>query len=356
MCRNYDELDIQYTKNTMKLATLNTNTRDGQLLIVSKDLSIATLAKSAQTMQAALDNWENISPKLQAEYDALNAGETAETFAFDEIGCTSPLPRAPQWLDGSAYVNHVELVRKARNAEMPPSFWVDPLMYQGGSDTFLDPHEPIQFETTEWGIDMEAETAVILDDVPMGTKADKALNYVRLIMLVNDVSLRGLIPQELGKGFGFMQSKPSSSFSPVAVTPDELGENWKDGKVCLPIWVDLNDQPLGRANAGIDMTFSFAQLIEHAAKTRDLSTGTIIGSGTISNKGEDGGPGKPIRDGGLGYSCLAEERMVETILTGSPKTPFMQFGDNVKIYMKDAVGNSIFGMIDQDVIKYEPVS
>ena len=256
----------------MKLATLNTNTRDGQLLIVSKDLSIATLAQSARTMQAALDNWDSISPKLQAEYDALNAGETPETFAFDEIGCTSPIPRAPQWLDGSAYVNHVELVRKARNAEMPPSFWVDPLMYQGGSDTFLDPHEPIQFETTEWGIDMEAETAVILDDVQMGTKADKALNYVRLIMLVNDVSLRGLIPQELGKGFGFMQSKPSSAFSPVAVTPDELGEHWKDGKVCLPIWVDLNDQPLGRANAGIDMTFSFAQLIEHAAKTRDLST------------------------------------------------------------------------------------
>lgn len=338
----------------MKLATLNTNTRDGQLMIVSRDLSKATLAKSAQTMQFAVDNWEQISPQLKAEYDALNAGETAETFAFDEIGCTSPLPRAPQWLDGSAYVNHVELVRKARNAEMPPSFWVDPLMYQGGSDTFLDPHEPIRFETTDWGIDMEAETAIILGDVPMGTKTTKALDYVRLIMLVNDVSLRGLIPQELGKGFGFLQSKPSSSFSPVAVTPDELGESWKDGKVCLPIWVDLNDKPLGRANAGIDMTFNFAQLIEHAAKTRDLAAGTIIGSGTISNKGLDGGPGKPIGDGGLGYSCLAEERMVETILEGSPKTPFMQFGDNVKIYMKDEAGRSIFGTIDQDVEKYEP--
>lgn len=338
----------------MKLATLDDNTRDGKLLIVSRDLKMAIEAQSAPTMQAALDNWQDVATSLRKEYEALNAGNAVGAFEFDETNCTSPLPRAPQWLDGSAYVNHVELVRKARNAEMPPSFWVDPLMYQGGSDTFLAPHEAIQFETTEWGIDMEAETAVILDDVPMGTKKEKALDYVRLIMLVNDVSLRGLIPAELGKGFGFVQSKPSSAFSPVAVTPDELGDTWKEGKVHLPIWVDLNDKPLGRANAGIDMTFSFAQLIEHAAKTRDLGTGTIIGSGTISNKGEDGGPGKPIAEGGLGYSCLAEERMVETILTGSPKTPFMQFGDNVKIYMKDEHGNSIFGMINQDVKQYQP--
>jgi fumarylacetoacetate (FAA) hydrolase len=337
----------------MKLATRHNNTRDGQLLIVSRDLKRATEAKAATTMQGALDNWAELSPKLIAEYEALNADESAG-FEFDQSVCTSPLPRAPQWLDGSAYVNHVELVRKARNAEMPPSFWEDPLMYQGGSDTFLRPQESIKMETTEWGIDMEAETAVILDDVPMGLKKEKTLDYVRLIMLVNDVSLRGLIPQELGKGFGFMQSKPSSAFSPVAVTPDELGPNWKDGKVTLPICVDLNNEPLGRADAGIDMTFNFGKLIEHAAKTRPLSAGTIIGSGTISNKGKDGGPGKPIPEGGLGYSCLAEERMVETILEGAPRTSFMQFGDNVKIWMDDENGNSIFGLIDQDVEQYNP--
>lgn len=338
----------------MKLATLRNKSRDGQLLIVSRDLSMAAHAKSAPTMQAALDDWDNVAPRLNEEYEALNAGNIAAAFKFDETACTSPLPRSPQWLDGSAYVNHVELVRKARNAEMPPSFWEDPLMYQGGSDTFLAPHENIKMESTEWGIDMEAETAIILGDVPMGIKKNKSLDYIRLIMLVNDVSLRGLIPQELGKGFGFVQSKPSSAFSPVAVTPDELGENWKDGKVTLPICVDLNNEPFGRADAGVDMTFNFAQLIEHAAKTRPLSTGTIIGSGTISNKGADGGPGKPISEGGLGYSCLAEERMVETILHGKPSTPFMQFGDNVKIYMNDKEGNSIFGMMNQDVEKYNP--
>ncbi len=337
----------------MKLATLNNNTRDGRLLVVSTDLTKAVEAKAANTMQGALDDWATIAPQLKAEYDELNAGNAA-AFDFDETACTSPLPRAPQWLDGSAYVNHVELVRKARNAEMPPSFWEDPLMYQGGSDTFLRPHQNIHFETTDWGIDMEAETAVILDDVPMGVKKEKALDYVRLIMLVNDVSLRGLIPQELGKGFGFVQSKPSSAFSPIAITPDELGDNWNDGKVTLPICVDLNNAPFGRADAGVDMTFNFGQLIQHAVKSRPISAGTIIGSGTISNKGADGGPGKPISEGGLGYSCLAEERMVETILHGSPSTSFMQFGDNVKIYMNDADGNSIFGMIDQDVEQYNP--
>ena len=338
----------------MKLATLRNESRDGKLLVVSRDLKKAIHAKSAPTMQSALDDWDTVAPRLKEEYKALNNGEEEAAFDFDESACTSPLPRAPQWLDGSAYVNHVELVRKARGAEMPPSFWEDPLMYQGGSDTFLDPREEIKMETTEWGIDMEAETAVILGDVPMGLKKEKTLDHVRLIMLVNDVSLRGLIPQELGKGFGFMQSKPSSAFSPVAVTPDELGHHWKEGKLSLPICVDLNNEPLGRAEAGVDMTFSFAKLIEHAAKTRDLSAGTIIGSGTISNKGKDGGPGKPISEGGLGYSCLAEERMVETILDGKPTTPFMQFGDNVKIYMNDTEGNSIFGLIDQDVKQYNP--
>lgn len=338
----------------MKLATLNNNTRDGRLLIVSRDLSRAVESAVAATMQNALDNWRTLENDLKKEYEKLNEGALSHAFDFDESKCTSPLPRAPQWLDGSAYVNHVELVRKARGAEMPPSFWEDPLMYQGNSDTFLAPYENIHMESTEWGIDMEAETAVILDDVPMGIKTNKALDYVRLIMLVNDVSLRGLIPQELGKGFGFVQSKPSSSFSPVAVTPDELGDNWKDGKVTLPIHVDLNDQPFGRADAGIDMTFNYAKLIEHAAKTRPLSTGTIIGSGTISNKGKDGGPGKPITEGGLGYSCLAEMRMVETILHGKPTTPFMQFGDNVKIAMYDKDGKSIFGLINQTAEKYNP--
>lgn len=338
----------------MKLATLRTKSRDGQLLIVSKDLKKAIKAKSAPTMQFALDNWASISAQLKVEYTDLNAGKSEAAFDFNEADCTSPLPRAPQWLDGSAYVNHVELVRKARNAEMPPSFWEDPLMYQGGSDTFLAPRENIHMETTDWGIDMEAETAVILDDVPMGTKQEAALDCIRLIMLVNDVSLRGLIPQELGKGFGFVQSKPSSAFSPVAVTPDELGDYWIDGKVNLPINVDLNNEPLGRVHAGVDMTFNFGKLIEHAAKSRPLSAGTIIGSGTISNKDKDGGPGKPIKQGGLGYCCLAEVRMVETILNGSPSTSFMQFGDNVKIYMNDTDGNSIFGMIDQTAEKYNP--
>jgi fumarylacetoacetate (FAA) hydrolase len=338
----------------MKLATLNNNTRDGRLLIVSKDLSRAAESLVAPTMQNALDNWAKVENELQAEYKKLNEGALPNAFDFDESKCTSPLPRGPQWLDASSYVNHVELVRKARGAEMPLSFWEDPLMYQGNSDTFLAPHENIHMESLDWGIDMEAETAIIVDDVPMGIKANKALDYVRLIMLVNDVSLRGLIPQELGKGFGFVQSKPSSSFSPVAVTPDELGDNWKDGKITLPIHVDLNDKPLGRADAGIDMVFDYARLIQHAAKTRPLSTGTIIGSGTISNKGKDGGPGKPISQGGLGYSCLAEMRMVETILEGKPTTPFMQFGDNVKIAMYDENGKSIFGMINQTAEKYNP--
>jgi fumarylacetoacetate (FAA) hydrolase len=264
----------------------------------------------------------------------------------------SPLPRAYQWADGSAYVNHVELVRKARGAEMPASFWTDPLMYQGGSDTFVGPRDPIVLADEAYGIDMEAEVAVIVDDVPMGATPEEARSAIRLVMLVNDVSLRNLIPAELAKGFGFFQGKPSSAFSPVAVTPDELGDAWDGGKVNLPLMVDLNAKPFGRANAGIDMTFDFPALIAHAAKTRALAAGTIVGSGTVSNK-LDGGPGKPVAEGGAGYSCIAEIRTIETIESGGPKTPFMRFGDRVRIEMKDKAGRSIFGAIEQTVEKYE---
>jgi len=270
--------------------------------------------------------------------------------AFNQSDAHSPLPRAYQWADGSAYVNHVELVRKARGAQMPDSFWTDPLMYQGGSDTFLAPREAIVMPTTEWGIDMEGEIGVIVDDVPMGVSEEQALQHIKLIMLVNDVSLRALIPAELGKGFGFFQSKPSSAFSPVAVTPDELGDAWQDGKVTLPLHVDYNGEAFGRANAGVDMTFNFPTLIAHAAKSRSLCAGTIIGSGTVSNK-LDGGPGKPISDGGVGYSCIAEIRTIETINQGKPTTPFMQFGDTVQINMLDSAGHSIFGEIKQSVTK-----
>ena len=264
----------------------------------------------------------------------------------------SPLPRAYQWADGSAYVNHVELVRKARNAEMPATFWTDPLMYQGGSDSFIGPRDPIVMADEAYGIDMEGEIAVIIDDVRMGASVDEAREAIRLVMLVNDVSLRGLIPAELGKGFGFFQSKPSSAFSPVAVTPEELGDAWDGGKLSLPLMVDYNGRPFGRADAGVDMTFDFPTLIAHAAKTRPLCAGSIIGSGTVSNK-LDGGPGKPVDGGGVGYSCIAEIRTIETIETGKAVTPFMRFGDTVRIEMKDKAGHSIFGAIEQVVEKYE---
>ena len=267
----------------------------------------------------------------------------------------SPLPRAYQWADGSAYVNHVELVRKARNAEMPETFWTDPLMYQGGSDSFLGPRDPIVMADEAYGIDMEGEIAVIVDDVPMGASLDQAREAIRLVMLVNDVSLRGLIPAELGKGFGFFQSKPSSAFSPVAVTPDELGDAWDGGKLSLPLMVDYNGKPFGRANAGVDMTFDFPTLIAHAAKTRPLVAGSIIGSGTVSNK-QGGGPGKPVDAGGVGYSCIAEIRTIETIEAGKATTPFMRFGDTVRIEMKDKSGHSIFGAIEQVVERYEPAN
>ena len=335
----------------MKLATLKNDTRDGTLVVVTRDLSRCVSANDiAPTLQAALDSWSTSSTSLQQLSDELESGRV-KGIAFDQSSAHSPLPRAYQWADGSAYVNHVELGRKARNAEMPESFWTDPLMYQGGSDTFLAPRDPIVMADEAYGIDMEGEIAVIVDDVPMGASADVAAKAIRLFMLVNDVSLRALIPAELGKGFGFFQSKPSSAFSPVAITTEELGDAWNGGKLHLPLRIDYNGKPFGRANAGIDMTFDFGTLISHAAKTRALGAGTIIGSGTVSNK-LDGGPGKSIDDGGVGYSCIAEVRMIETINTGKPSTSFMSFGDTVKIDMLNAEGDSLFGSIEQVVEKY----
>lgn len=336
----------------MKLATLKNGSRDGKLVVVSRDLTRFTDASFlVPTLQAALDDWKRIAPHLIAMAESLEAGAVPSA-RFHEHAAHSPLPRAYQWADGSAYVNHVELVRKARGAAMPETFWTDPLIYQGGSDSFLGPRDPILAADEAWGIDMEGEIAVIVDDVAMGTSADEAREAIRLVMLVNDVSLRGMIPGELEKGFGFYQSKPASAFSPVAVTPDELGDAWDGGKLRLPLSVDLNGKPFGRANAGADMTFDFPQLIAHAARTRTLSSGTIIGSGTVSNK-LDGGPGKPVSEGGAGYSCIAELRMIETIAGGSAKTSFMRFGDTVRIEMKDKTGHSIFGAIEQTVQKYE---
>lgn len=336
----------------MKLATLKNGSRDGKLVVVSRDLTRCTDASFlVPTLQAALDDWRRIAPHLEALAQSLETG-SLPTQRFHEHDAHSPLPRAYQWADGSAYVNHVELVRKARGATMPESFWTDPLIYQGGSDSFLAPRDPIPLADNAHGLDMEGEVAVIVDDVPLGATVDQARDAIRLVMLVNDISLRGLIPGELAKGFGFFQSKPSSAFSPVAVTPDELGAAWDGGKVHLPLCVDFNGKPFGRASAGIDMTFDFPQLIAHAAKTRPLAAGTIIGSGTVSNK-LDGGPGKPVGEGGAGYSCIAELRMIETIAGGAPKTPFMRLGDTVRIEMKDAEGRSIFGAIEQAVTGHE---
>lgn len=336
----------------MKLATLKNGSRDGRLVVVSRDLTRYTDASFlAPTLQSALDDWQRISPHLAALAESLGHGSVPAA-RFHEHDAHSPLPRAYQWADGSAYVNHVELVRKARGAEMPDSFWTEPLIYQGGSDSFLPPRDPILVADEAFGIDLEGEVAVITGDVAMGASADEAREAIRLVMLVNDVSLRGLIPGELAKGFGFFQGKPSSAFSPVAVTPDELGDAWGGGKLNLPLCVDLNGKPFGRADAGVDMTFDFPTLIAHAARTRPLSAGAIIGSGTVSNK-LDGGPGKPVADGGVGYSCIAEIRTIETIEGGAAKTPFMRFGDTVRIEMKDSGGHSIFGAIEQTVRKYE---
>jgi len=337
----------------MKLATLGNGRRDGALVIVSQDLSQYVSAQEiAPTLQAAFDDWETTAPRLHALAQQIERG-AIQGQPFDVSTALAPLPRAYQWADGSAYVNHVALVRKARGAEMPESFWTDPLMYQGGSDSFLAPREPIRLASEAYGIDLEGEVAVITGDVPMGVTPAEAAQAIRLVMLVNDVSLRNLIPAELAKGFGFFQSKPASAFSPVAVTPDELGNAWRDGKLHLPLLVAINGKPFGRANAGIDMTFDFPTLIAHVAKTRPLIAGTIVGSGTVSNRDRDGGPGRPVAEGGLGYSCIAEVRMVETIRTGAPKTPFLAFGDRVRIDMLDEAGRSIFGAIEQTVEKYE---
>ena len=333
----------------MKLATLKNGTRDGQLVVVSKDLSKAVATPEiATTMQVALDNWSDVEAQLQSVYEKLNAGDVEGAIAFDQTHCESPLPRAYQWADGSAYVNHVELVRKARNAEMPETFWTDPLMYQGGSDDFIGPRDDVLLPSDEWGIDFEGEVAVITDDVPMSVDPETAGKHIRLLMLVNDVSLRGLIPGELAKGFGFFQSKPASAFSPVAVTPDELGDSWKDNKVHLPLLSVYNGKEFGKPQAGEDMTFDFGQLVAHAAKSRNLGAGAVIGSGTVSNK-QGTEHGTSIEEGGVGYSCIAEVRMIETIRDGKPSTSFMRFGDTIKIDMKDEAGQSIFGTIEQTV-------
>ncbi len=338
----------------MKLASLKTDHRDGQLIIVSHNLQFYTDASViVPNLQGLLDHWYEYVPQLEQLARSLQQG-TAPKQKFNANHVTSPLPRAYQWIDGSAYVNHVELVRKARGVEMPQSFWTDPLIYQGGSDQFLSPRDPIAIADASWGIDLEAEIAVIVDDLPMGANYATAKAAIRLIMLVNDVSLRTLIPAELAKGFGFFQSKPSSTFSPVAVTPDVLGEAWDGAKLHLPMHIDVNGKALGHVHTGIDMVFDMPTLISHAAKTRPLTAGTIIGSGTISNKSTDGGPGKPIAEGGVGYSCLAELRMVETLTQGVAKTCFLQFGDHVKIDMLDKTGNSIFGTIEQTIIEYIP--
>ena len=323
----------------MKLASLPGG-RDGRLAVVSRDLSRATPAEGiADTLQSALDDWPRCRPALEALFRQLES-DRAQGAPFDPSTALSPLPRAYHWVDGSAYVNHVELVRKARGATMPDSFWTDPLVYQGGSDDFLPPQADAPFASEDWGIDLEGEVAVVTDDVPMATDAAAARERIQLVMLVNDWSLRNLIPAELAKGFGFYQSKPATAFSPVAVTPDELGDAWRDARVHLPIVVQLNGKPFGRPNAGVDMTFDFGQLIAHAAKTRRLCAGSIVGSGTVSNL-----------DRSTGSTCLAERRMLETLEHGKPMTPFLSFGDRVRIEMRDAAGHSIFGAIDQRVVK-----
>jgi fumarylacetoacetate (FAA) hydrolase len=323
----------------MKLATLRDGTRDGQLMVVARDLKTASLADGiAPTLQAALDDWAFIAPQLDTLSGLLNAGRAPRSFDFDPAQCMAPLPRAFQWVDGSAYVNHVELVRRARGADMPATFWEEPLMYQGGSDDLLGAMDDIVLAHEEWGIDFEAEVAVITGDVPMGATPDQALAQVRLVTLANDVSLRNLIPAELAKGFGFLQAKPATAFAPVAVTPDELGDFWRQAKLHLPLRSSWNGALVGQPNAGDDMVFNFAQLIAHVCKTRNARAGTIVGSGTVSNK-----------DAKRGYSCIAEKRCLETLATGAPVTEFMRFGDTIRIEMLDKAGKSVFGAIEQTV-------
>ncbi len=333
----------------MKLATRRAG-RDGELIVVSQDLSRAVhVGEIAPTLQSALDRWGTVADELAAVYERLNEGVLEGVFPFVPQHCAAPLPRAYQWADGSAYVNHVELVRRARGAEMPASFWQDPLIYQGGSDVMLGPTDDIVVRSSEWGLDFEAEIAVIVDDVEMGTSTADAGDHIRLLMLVNDVSLRGLIPGELDKGFGFFQSKPATAFSPVAVSPDELRADWRNNKVHRPLLSYVNGQLFGRPDAGADMTFDFADLIAHAARTRHLGAGTVVGSGTVSNR-QDVEGGSSVAAGGVGYSCIAELRMIETIRDGTPQTPFLQAGDRVTIEMLDEKGSSIFGSIDQRVV------
>lgn len=327
----------------MKLASLKSG-RDGQLVVVSRDLQRAVTAGDiAATLQQAMDNWAQCEPRLIAIYNALQAGPVDGEFAFDSHAAAAPLPRCYHWADGSAYVTHVELVRKARGAELPESFWTDPLIYMGASDAFIGANDDVLVENEDWGIDFEAEVVIFTDDVPAGTKSMGAREHIKLIGLVNDVSLRNLIPGELGKQFGFYQSKPQTSFTPVAVTPDELGDAWDGSKVHLPLIATLNERKVGSPNAGVDMTFDFGQLIEHAAKSRGLIAGTVIGSGTVANQGSPDGS-----------CCLAEVRCLETIADGQPSTPFMSFGDRIEIEMKDASGASIFGKIDQKIVAYKP--
>ena len=334
----------------MKLASMP-HGRDGQLVVVSTDLAwYAAGGHVVPSLQAALDDWDRHEPALRALATELEHGAIPRT-RFHEREVAAPLPRAFQWADGSAYVNHVELVRKARGAELPDSFWHDPLMYQGGSDDLRGAREPIVLGDEAWGCDMEAEICVVTGDVPQGVSAADALGYVRLVGLVNDVSLRNLIPGELAKGFGFVQSKPATHFSPVFVTPDELGAAWAGGRLSGVLAVDLNGQPFGRADAGEECTFDFGTLLAHLAKTRRIGAGSIIGSGTVSNRDPDGSPGRPVAAGGRGYSCIAELRMVETIATGEASTPFLRYGDTVRIEMRDTAGHSIFGAIEQEVVK-----
>ena len=333
----------------MKLATLTSQERprDGRLVVVSRDLTRYTSAELiAQTLQSALDNWDKSRDDLEALAAGLEIGSVPAE-RFHERDCLSPLPRAYQWLDGSAYVNHVQLLRQSRHAELPDRFWTDPLMYQGCSDPLLAPRADIEMTDEGWGVDFEGEVAVVTGAVPLGADLDTASKAIRLIMLCNDVSLRNVIPDELSKGFGFVHGKPPSAFSPVAVTPDELGDAWRDGKVHLPMLAYLNGDAFGRPDAGIDMTFDFATLVAHAAKTRPLAAGTIIGSGTVSNRDPNGGPGLPVGEGGIGYTCIAEQRTVETIRHGEPSTPFLKFGDIVRLEMKDESGQSVFGAIEQ---------
>jgi fumarylacetoacetate (FAA) hydrolase len=327
----------------MKLATLREGGRDGTLVVVSRDLAVcAPMPHKAKTLQVALDTWSDCEAEFREVYRLLNYRQLDRAGAFDPAATAAPLPRAYQWADGSAYLHHAELVRKARKAEMPQSLYGDPLMYQGGSDSFIGPCDDILAADEAWGIDFEGEVAVITDDVPMGVAPAEAAGHIRLIMLVNDVSLRNLIPGELAKGFGFFQSKPATSFSPVAVTPDELGDAWDGKTVHLPLVCELNGREFGRPNAGIDMNFDFPALIAHAARTRQLAAGSIVGSGTVSNRNPEI----------VGSACIAERRMLETIADGVPKTPFLRFGDRVRIEMLDALGRSIFGAVDQKVVQH----